>query len=72
MAMLFIALALFVGVFLVTNPARYTPKAGNTIIDFSKIQNDSDLERASSSLDSININSIESVVEQNQSDASSF
>lgn len=73
MAMLFIALALFIGVFLVTSgQMNFTQRAGYTAEGYTKIQGDDDLDRASTTLDGVDIDSMDSELDQNELDSSSF
>lgn len=71
MAILFVALAIFVGIFLVTKPARYESKADrNTVENYTKIQSEDDLNRAIQSLQEEDLNSIETELNENSDDAS--
>lgn len=66
------------GVYLVQQKTNFFPKAAapssniNRTVSTQAIQNDSDLTAASVDLDSIDLNSIDNSLNQNDSDASNF
>jgi predicted transcriptional regulator len=67
MALLFVALALFIGIFLVTKPTKYESKAGQAAPQtYTKIQSNDDLDRALRSLEETDLESMEVVVNQNE------
>ncbi len=69
---LFIALALFVGAFFVTNKTYFSPRAGSEASTYAKIQSDDDLDRANTTLSNVDLNSIDSSLNQNDQDVSSL
>lgn len=71
--LLFVALAIFLGVFLVTSKnLNFIQRAGNPYQSYTKIQGDGDLDRAMTTLDNTDLNSIDREVQKNDQDASSF
>lgn len=72
MTVLFIALALFVGIYLVTNQVLFSPRASDPVETYTKIQSDDDLDRANMSLDEVDLDSLDADLNQNEQDASSY
>jgi hypothetical protein len=72
MFILMAAFLLFAGVFLATTRTNYVQKAGNDYESYTKVQGDGDLDRASSTLDGTDLESLDSEIEQNELDSSSY
>ncbi len=72
MFILMAALLLFAGVFLATTRTNLIQKAGDPYKSYTKIQGDGDLDRASTTLDSIDLESIDKEIDSSNKESSSF